>query len=105
MLVWHVTETLGGGDLRLYAVTQFAALLAGVALLALLPPRHSHAGAYWLALALYLGARLAEVLDRPLYAATGALGGHTLKHLLAAAAVGALAWMLAARHGYRHGRH
>jgi hypothetical protein len=42
------------------------------------------------ALALYLAAKAAELGDRSLFAGTGVLSGHTLKHVLAALAAAAI---------------
>lgn len=94
---WFVTEAMGRGDLRPYALAQYAPLLLVPLVLLLYPARYSH-GAAWLAgLALYGLAKAAELLDAPLLAANGIVGGHAVKHLLAAAAVGVFAWMLRVR--------
>jgi hypothetical protein len=85
-LAWRAT-----GDLRAYGIVVFVAMLAIVLLLLLRPGRHDRGG-YLAALAvLYGAARLFEVLDRSVFAATGHLAsGHTLKHLSAAAGVAML---------------
>jgi hypothetical protein len=59
--------------------------------------RGGDTGPWLLALLAYLLAKLAEAEDAALLAVGGVLSGHTLKHLLAAAGVGALAWLLARR--------
>jgi len=95
---WIATETAGRGDLRPYLLVQGGALLGGLLLWALLPPRHSHGGWFGAALGLYALAKLVEWADQPIFAALGLVSGHTLKHLLAAAAVLLLAAMLRRRH-------
>ena len=89
-LYWRAT-----GDLRPYVTGQLFTVLA-LALALALRPRTRDAGAFAGTLAFYLGAKVAEVLDAPILAAAG-VSGHTVKHLLAAAGVGALAWALARR--------
>ncbi|MCH7479390.1 MAG: alkaline phytoceramidase, partial [SAR324 cluster bacterium] len=55
-------------------------------------------GAAWLlAVGIYGLAKLAEFYDGAIYAATGGLGGHTLKHFLGAGAVYVLFRMVQTR--------
>lgn len=54
--------------------------------------------AFGCALALYVTAKFAELNDHALLAASGAIGGHTIKHLLAAAAAAMLVARLVERH-------
>jgi hypothetical protein len=83
---WHVTETAGRGDLRPYLLLQALPLV-------LIPlwqqihgaPRGDRA-AFGLAIALYLAAKVVELNDQAIYQVLGALSGHTLKHVLSAAA-------------------
>lgn len=49
-------------------------------------------------LGLYGAALVAELFDRQIFAFTGALSGHTLKHVLAALAAGWALRMLMLRH-------
>jgi hypothetical protein len=94
---WWASERAGAGDLRPYLVVQFYPLLAVPLLLALFPARYS-GGAHWLlALGCYAVAKAAEVLDEEIFRLGTFLSGHTMKHLLAAAGIAALAWMLASR--------
>jgi len=95
---WAWTEHAGSGDLRAYALVQFLSLLAAAALLLRHRAPYSHAIGYWLALAGYALAKLAEYADRGCFAVSGErFSGHSAKHLLAAAGVAALAWMLTCR--------
>jgi hypothetical protein len=84
--VWHWT-----GDLRPYVWVQFTPLLLIGATLAIGPLPAPSRRALAAALVLYAIAKVFETADAPLMAATaGAVSGHTLKHLAAAAACGAL---------------
>ncbi|NYT69698.1 hypothetical protein [Pusillimonas noertemannii] len=81
LLLWRWT-----GDLRLYAWAQFFPLTALVIILSLFPPKYT-GSRYWVAAAaLYALAKLLEHFDHQVYSFGGALSGHTLKHLAAAAA-------------------
>ncbi|MGH8582581.1 MAG: ceramidase domain-containing protein [Gammaproteobacteria bacterium] len=84
VLWWGWTETLGRGDLRLYALVQFYPMLGLPLILVLYPGRHTGGHFYWLLIASYGLAKLAEYLDAPLYDRCGVLSGHGIKHLLAA---------------------
>jgi len=96
VLWWHFTELNGHGDLRPYLLLQILPL----ALIPLWQTIHGSppADRWWFAtaLVLYVFAKLAEVNDQALLAATSmAVSGHTLKHLLATAAAAALVHRLA----------
>jgi hypothetical protein len=86
------------GDLRLYGFVQFFSLLALPLLLALRPPRYTRAHDLWWMAGLYAAAKLAEHADVAIYSRGDLVSGHTLKHLLAAAAVGRLLPHLRRRH-------
>jgi len=84
--VWHWT-----GDLRPYVWVQFTPLLLIGATLVIGPLAPPHRRALMAALGLYAIAKVFEMADAPLMAATaGTVSGHTLKHLAAGAACGAL---------------
>jgi hypothetical protein len=100
VLFWAGTERAGTGDLRPYVLVQFFPLIAIPLLLLLYQPRYSHGWHYLVVLGLYALAKVAEVTDAAILRVTGWVSGHTLKHLLAAAAVGTLAWMLARRRSF-----
>jgi hypothetical protein len=75
------------GDLSLWVWVQLTPMLAAV-LVFFLPARYSHRQYLLYALACYVLAKLAELGDRQLMeCSAGALSGHSLKHLLAAAGV------------------
>lgn len=87
---WWFGEQRGHGDLRAYLFVQFLPmLLLPVALWLRLPRLNAQAlrnETWWAALGLYAAAKLMELADQPVFDALGFTSGHTLKHLLAAAA-------------------
>lgn len=95
VLWWYWTELNGQGDLRPYLLLQILPIL----LIPLWQAIHRTPAVerlwFGAALLLYVLAKLAEVNDHGLLAATdSALSGHTLKHLLATAAAAALVYRL-----------
>lgn len=83
---WSATEARGVGDLRPYILLQGAPLV-------LVPlwqwQANAHAReriAFGIAVLLYVLAKVAELNDRAVFETLGVMSGHTLKHLLAAAA-------------------
>lgn len=94
---WYLTEQRGAGDLRPYLLLQCLPLV-------LIPlwqwiygaPRPDRI-AFGCALALYIAAKFAELADHQLLAALGVVSGHSLKHLLAAAAAAVIVGRLIAR--------
>lgn len=94
VLWWWLDNDGGDGDLRPYLLLQILPLL----LIPLWQSLHRRPPAeriaFAAALGLYVLAKLAELYDHELLAATAAVSGHTLKHLLATLAalliVGAL---------------
>ncbi len=100
VLHWHHTEQAGAGDLRAYLVVQFLPLLLLPLVLATRPSRFTRAGDPWVALGIYGLAKVAEMLDEPIFQLLG-ISGHTLKHLLSALAVWWLLRMLRLRQPVR----
>ncbi|MDX1594859.1 MAG: alkaline phytoceramidase [Gammaproteobacteria bacterium] len=94
---WRWGLAAGGGDLAPYVAVQFGGLLLILETALLYPSRYTRGGAVWLAGLLYAVAKLAEAQDRAIFLLTGFVSGHTLKHLLAAAAVYVLLHALARR--------
>jgi hypothetical protein len=95
---WWLTERAGAGDLRPYLLVQFLPMLLVPAGLWLWPrpgdPAVVPASAWWGVLGCYAAAKVFELGDRGVYAASGfIISGHTLKHVLAAAGA---AWLLSA---------
>jgi hypothetical protein len=98
VLQWYGGEAHGRGDLRLYGIVQFYPMLAIPLLLRLRPPRYTGGGWLLAALGCYALAKLFEALDAAIFGLGHAVSGHTLKHLAAASAGGAVWRMLLTRH-------
>lgn len=93
VLWWRVS-----GDLRFYLCVQFAPLLGVLLLLLLFPARYTHRRYLVYGIGLYVLAKAAEAADGDIFAFTGQrLSGHTLKHLLASAALAFVLAMLLRR--------
>ena len=97
VLFWAYTESLGRGDLRAYAVVQFVPMLL-IPLILWLYRGKSDLGRYivWM-IGFYVGAKVLEHYDGQVYAATGLLSGHTLKHVFAALAPASILYGLTRR--------
>ena len=93
---WFVTETstllcgldssMTCGDLRPYALVQFLPLILIPLLLLAGTSPFDRSAFFWIMILLYAAAKLFEYLDREIFAATGLISGHTIKHVVAAAA-------------------
>ena len=83
---WYWSELADRGDLRPYAVVQFLPMLLIPMMLLLFRGTNLRDGWLWATLGAYLLAKVAEHFDPVIYAATGVMSGHSLKHLLAAIA-------------------
>ena len=86
VLYWARSEVLGQGDLRLYYLVQFYPMLAIPVILLLFRSRYTHVWAFWLMWALYAVAKVAELYDGTIFEWSGFWSGHTVKHVVAAAA-------------------
>ncbi len=93
VLYWAIFD-----DLRPYGVVQFYPLLAIPILLAGFPRRDQGTGHLLAALACYIAAKLFEQADAGIMdLLSGAVSGHTLKHLMAGAGAWCVYRMLASR--------
>ncbi len=86
VLWWYATQQRGAGDLRPYALLQFAPLVLVPLWQATEPAPRGERVAFAAAIGCFVLAKLAEVYDRQVFEYVGLLSGHTLKHVLAAAA-------------------
>ncbi len=94
-LYWRHSEIAGAGDLRFYFLWQALALVLIPLIAALYPGRLTRGRSVAAVAAWYAGAVICEHLDGEIYALLGhALSGHSIKHLLAAAAIAMVALML-----------
>lgn len=81
LLVWRYTD-----DLRLYGWVQFFPIIALLLLFVMFPPTYTGTSYWLIAALLYALAKAAEHFDRTILLAGNVISGHTIKHLLAAAA-------------------
>lgn len=94
---WAWTDRHGVGDLGPYLLVNLLPLLLIPLWLAIHGAPRADRHAFLLAIALYAAAKVAELQDREIYALTGFVSGHTLKHLLATAAGAVIAARLVQR--------
>ena len=88
LVYWRWSESVGQGDLRPYGLVQFGPMLI-LPLMCQLNPEHRYTDGWYLAAtALVYGlAILCARLDHQIFVITGGgISGHSLKHLIAAAA-------------------
>ena len=83
---WRLTEQVGAGDLRYYVLAQLLPVLLVPLMAGLLPSPYSRSRDLYVVAALYIAAKLAEVGDVLMYGVGYIISGHSLKHLIAAAA-------------------
>jgi ceramidase len=88
VVYWHYTELAGYGDLRLYVLVQYYPIIFIPLILLLFPAPAFNPGIRQLigVILLYAAAKIFEYFDKQIFALTGFISGHTLKHLAAAAA-------------------
>jgi hypothetical protein len=86
VLYWRWSALYATENIVPYALVQYGGLLAIVILAARMPSRYTRTHDVVIAVALYVLAKIAELLDAPIYALGHLLSGHTVKHLLAALA-------------------
>jgi len=92
---WVRTEAAGAGDLRPYGLVQFLPMLLIPLMLLMWRGEGLSSRRIWMAFGAYALAKVTEHFDAAIYAAIG-MGGHALKHLLAALAAW---WILRAFQG------
>lgn len=94
---WRHTDLQGGGDLRPYLLLQAMPLV----LIPLLQWQRrwpvAERRTFDVAIGLYVLAKICELSDHAAFDMLAFMSGHTLKHLLATLASGAIAWNLARR--------
>jgi hypothetical protein len=91
---WWMTERVGSGNVVPYAILQGYCVVMLLLIAALFRSRYTHAAAIFAVFAAYVAAKVCESFDRTLFAATGFVSGHTLKHLAAGLAGLIVCWML-----------
>lgn len=97
---WHYTELRGAGDLRLYVLVQYYPMLLIPLIIWLFPAGRAASGGPYLlrAVGWYVLAKACDLLDRSIYAFTGVISGHSLKHLAAAVATLYLVRLFQSKH-------
>jgi len=98
VLYWRWSALHGDENIVPYVLVQYGGLLAIVALAARVPSRYTRTPDVLFAVFLYVLAKIAELLDAPVYSFGGLISGHTLKHLLAALAAWWVLRMVELRH-------
>ncbi len=84
VLYWHYTESIGQGDLRLYAFVQFFPMIAAPFILWLYPRKVPYIRTIIFILLWYTAAKIFEYYDQVVYNLSGSWSGHTIKHILGA---------------------
>lgn len=83
---WTVTEHLGLGDLRLYAVVQFFPIVCVPVILRVFPARYTNSSELLVSIGWYALAKFFETFDLAVYTHVG-VSGHTIKHILCGVSV------------------
>ena len=84
---WHLSEFQGNGDLRPYGLVQFLTMVLISLILVLFPSRGLRTTFLWWTLVIYASSKIAEHFDLGIFAMTGTISGHSIKHLLASLAL------------------
>ncbi|UNM96479.1 ceramidase [Ignatzschineria rhizosphaerae] len=88
VLHWHLGELMELGDLRLYAITQFATIALIAIILIFKPQNRLLDRPYWILLVGYTIAKICEMLDPMIFALSHQLlGGHVIKHIISGIAL------------------
>ncbi|MSO53961.1 MAG: alkaline phytoceramidase [Rhodospirillales bacterium] len=86
-LHWEFSEAAEASDLRVYAFTQGAPVLAALLIVMLFPGRHRDTNFFAITIGCYGASRLFEIFDHEVFAALSqTISGHSLKHLTLAVA-------------------
>jgi hypothetical protein len=91
VVLWRISEDRGVGDLRFYLFMQLFPMLALPLMMLLFRPRYSRSVELFVVLLVYTGAKALEHYDAKVWELTShTVGGHSLKHVVAAFA----AWLV-----------
>jgi hypothetical protein len=95
LVYWRMSEAAGAENLWPYLVGLYGALGVATLVLLLFPSPYTHGGQAFVAVAWYAAAMpFDKVLDGWVYSLGGVMGGHAVKHLLAAASMFWLFWFM-----------
>jgi hypothetical protein len=95
LVYWRMSEAGGAENLWPYVVGLYGSLGVATLVLLLFPSPFTHGGQAFVAIAWYAAAMpFDKVLDGWIYSLGGVIGGHAVKHLLAALAMFWLFWFM-----------
>ncbi len=100
VLYWAWTEARGHGDLRPYVLAQFLPVALVPVLLVLHPRRYLHSKLLFASFLFYASAKVFEHFDGRMLEFTGIMGGHALKHVIAALAALCIVYAVPTRHDH-----
>ena len=83
---WRISAAAGAENVMPYLAVQFGSIAILLLIAALFPSRYARPHDIYIVVGLYAIAKLAESLDVWVFSFGGHFSGHSLKHLLAAAA-------------------
>jgi hypothetical protein len=83
---WAVTEARNSGDLRPYAIVQFLPMLLIPLILLMYRSVFNNVNFFWVVIVLYAVSKLFEYFDYGVFSFGGLIGGHSVKHIVAAMA-------------------
>jgi hypothetical protein len=86
IIYWHVTELRGSGDLRVYLDVQYYTTAAIPHIAILFPSRYTRGRIVFTVFAVYVFAKVFELLDGAVYSLGHVVSGHVIKHIIAAVA-------------------
>jgi len=85
VLYWHITEGLGKGDLRLYAIVQYLPMILIPLMIVMYESANTQKRFIIWGLVFYGLSKLFEALDESVFEMSGNLiSGHSIKHVMAA---------------------
>jgi len=86
IIYWHLTELRGSGDLRVYLDVQYYTTAAIPLIAILFPSRYTRGRIVFIVFAVYVFAKVFELLDSAVYSLGHVVSGHVIKHIIAAVA-------------------
>ncbi len=86
LFYWQITESKGVGDLRFYVLVQFLPIVLITFILILYKKNNGRLFHYILILSIYLLAKFFEINDDRIFSTNHLISGHSIKHIIAAAA-------------------
>jgi hypothetical protein len=97
IIYWHLTELRGSGDLRVYLDVQYYTTAAIPLIAILFPSRYTRGRIVFVVFAVYVLAKVFELLDSTVYSVGLVVSGHVIKHIIAALGAYLILYMLQSR--------